>query len=552
MAKYVKVIAADAGWTKVQDEDGNVFTIKGDRNWRNNNPGNLEYGPFAKAHGAIGTDGRFAVFPDVQTGDAARSSLQFEKYGNLTLEQMIAKYAPSNENNTESYTNQVANAAGVSRGTLMKDLTPEQRQRFLDAQKKVEGFRIGKVFREDGTRVPIADVPEGPSSVPGGIDLGQVAGGNHVVGKDETLSGIAAKYKVSVRDIQLANGIKDVNKIQAGKSLVIPGTAAKGTGFTSELPQDAGFGVKLPAGAPKGRPLKGQGMDLNAKNEITPNLMAMVAPKAAPLPVKPANTSTNRTIKDAPEPVLPPSPFQNLRASAAVAASMGNQSRTAAVGSQLLESLGSGLAPSVAEARSESAAKRTLTSSAPAAAAKVGPSTPALKLTDIMGNNATPLAPLSQPAMVKTTPPASAPPAKAMVTPSPTPNGGFGFSINLGDMLNAAKDTVVNGAQTVATTVQAQAPKIAAKATDQLISAVLASPAARGAIINPMIAKAFTDKPAGYGKGSSEVIQNSGQTLKTGDSFKGTSNSGKSYVVGQQYKNSRGQIVTAQADGSFR
>lgn len=30
--------------------------IGGSRSWRNNNPGNLEYGKFAKQHGAIGTD----------------------------------------------------------------------------------------------------------------------------------------------------------------------------------------------------------------------------------------------------------------------------------------------------------------------------------------------------------------------------------------------------------------------------------------------------------------------------------------------------------------
>jgi len=36
--------------------------------WRNNNPGNLEYRQLAQAHGAIGSDGRFAIFPDDATG----------------------------------------------------------------------------------------------------------------------------------------------------------------------------------------------------------------------------------------------------------------------------------------------------------------------------------------------------------------------------------------------------------------------------------------------------------------------------------------------------
>jgi hypothetical protein len=42
---------------------------------RNCNPGNMEWGRFAVAHGAIATDGRFAVFPDLQTGYAETNVL---------------------------------------------------------------------------------------------------------------------------------------------------------------------------------------------------------------------------------------------------------------------------------------------------------------------------------------------------------------------------------------------------------------------------------------------------------------------------------------------
>ena len=47
----------------------------GDRNWRNNNPGNIEYGPFAMKYGATGSDGRFAIFPTEEQGRMAQDAL---------------------------------------------------------------------------------------------------------------------------------------------------------------------------------------------------------------------------------------------------------------------------------------------------------------------------------------------------------------------------------------------------------------------------------------------------------------------------------------------
>jgi hypothetical protein len=50
------------------------------RNLRNNNPGNLEYGDFAKSHGATGSDGRFAIFSTMEAGMAAQEALLRSKY----------------------------------------------------------------------------------------------------------------------------------------------------------------------------------------------------------------------------------------------------------------------------------------------------------------------------------------------------------------------------------------------------------------------------------------------------------------------------------------
>src|SRR5438045_1094534 len=58
----------------------------GSRAWRNNNPSNIEAGSFANAHGAIGSDGRMAVFPDAETGaQALRDLLSNDTYSGLNI-----------------------------------------------------------------------------------------------------------------------------------------------------------------------------------------------------------------------------------------------------------------------------------------------------------------------------------------------------------------------------------------------------------------------------------------------------------------------------------
>lgn len=88
------------------------------RNLRNNNPGNIEYGPFAKAHGATGSDGRFAIFPDMATGQNAMASLlmSYAKGGNNTISSIISKWSPAKDNgatNTSAYINDVAKRTGI-------------------------------------------------------------------------------------------------------------------------------------------------------------------------------------------------------------------------------------------------------------------------------------------------------------------------------------------------------------------------------------------------------------------------------------------------------
>lgn len=86
----------------VAREEG--FYAMGSRPQRNLNPGDIEYGKFALAHGATGTDGRFAIFPTADAGFAAMKALfQAPLYAGKTVTAALNTWAPPVENQTNAY-----------------------------------------------------------------------------------------------------------------------------------------------------------------------------------------------------------------------------------------------------------------------------------------------------------------------------------------------------------------------------------------------------------------------------------------------------------------
>lgn len=87
---------------------------------RNNNPGDIEWGFFARTHGADrievlspGRTPRFAHFPTPEAGFAALAALITEHYAGSTIAAMMAHYAPPSENNTQHYIDFICAATGL-------------------------------------------------------------------------------------------------------------------------------------------------------------------------------------------------------------------------------------------------------------------------------------------------------------------------------------------------------------------------------------------------------------------------------------------------------
>ena len=160
-----------------RDEDGHVCPkcktdyagatkVGGDRSWRNNNPGNMVYGKFAKAHGATGQDsGGFAIFPSMESGSGAQDALwQTSSYSDLSIEDAVKKWTSGDPAAIQAaYAADLAAAAGVPVGTKLSDLTPAQRAKLEAIQNQREGQTPGKVVPKP---TPPAPTPAPPAPAP--------------------------------------------------------------------------------------------------------------------------------------------------------------------------------------------------------------------------------------------------------------------------------------------------------------------------------------------------------------------------------------------------
>ena len=114
------------------------------RNVRNNNPGNIEDGPFAQGlPGYAGSDGRFARFANQDAGAAAQDHLlaSYGAKGFDTPLSIISRWAPAGDgsNNPSAYAGFVAKQLGISPTDKIDMTDPAMRSRLASAMATFEG-----------------------------------------------------------------------------------------------------------------------------------------------------------------------------------------------------------------------------------------------------------------------------------------------------------------------------------------------------------------------------------------------------------------------------
>ena len=89
---------------------------------RNNNPGNIRHDGMKWKGETEGADKAFKTFGTMAWGVRAVFHLldsYRRRHGLDTIEAMIRRWAPENENNTEAYTDAVSRLSGIGRGVSL-------------------------------------------------------------------------------------------------------------------------------------------------------------------------------------------------------------------------------------------------------------------------------------------------------------------------------------------------------------------------------------------------------------------------------------------------
>jgi hypothetical protein len=111
-------VANDATASVLDFVDVSASRVSGllnSRGYRNNNPGNLRFIVRNPWNGQVGDDGGYGIYDTPANGTRAlgKQLLAYARAGRTTVRDIIATWAPTNENDTESYIRDVASQLGV-------------------------------------------------------------------------------------------------------------------------------------------------------------------------------------------------------------------------------------------------------------------------------------------------------------------------------------------------------------------------------------------------------------------------------------------------------
>lgn len=146
MEKFIKAEAGPKTSVIYTDSDGKKWQYSGgSRTWRNNNPGNLVSATVSKRNGEIGIAGGFAVFPDYDAGHSALLDLLKNTYGKYYLKELIKKYAPNHENDTQRYLKFLRSKIGIKDDKKVKDFSTSEFEKLWKAIEQMEGWKTGAI-----------------------------------------------------------------------------------------------------------------------------------------------------------------------------------------------------------------------------------------------------------------------------------------------------------------------------------------------------------------------------------------------------------------------
>ena len=113
------------------------------RSYKNNNCGNIRWGSWAESRGAVDDGDGYAKWETPIQGLAAMISLLGVKsYRDLSMEDAIARYAPSTDNNRpREYADYVSHRAGVFITDKIGSLDPFEILRVVEAMIRFEGWK---------------------------------------------------------------------------------------------------------------------------------------------------------------------------------------------------------------------------------------------------------------------------------------------------------------------------------------------------------------------------------------------------------------------------
>lgn len=120
-------------------QPANARPTRGDRN---NNPGNLVYGDFARRHGATGQDsGGFAIFPDRATGTQASIALlhSYAGMGLHTISQIARRWNNGDPNGAALFIKLATKLTGKSADAFVNLNSPQVLQQLQQARERTEG-----------------------------------------------------------------------------------------------------------------------------------------------------------------------------------------------------------------------------------------------------------------------------------------------------------------------------------------------------------------------------------------------------------------------------